>query len=81
MGIKSNTGGKIAFKYSNDDLNRIENHDTDSTKEFKTALNNWRENKKNSILNISKLHKLTYFIFIVIIILFIILIKYKQSSP
>jgi len=40
------TGGSKEFHYTKDDMRRIESEDTDSTREFKKVLREWREKKK-----------------------------------
>lgn len=46
MPIRSNTGGEKEFVYSKEDLRKIEGEETESTKEFKKALETWYEKNK-----------------------------------
>jgi len=44
------TGGSKEFHYTNEDIKRIESEDTDSTREFKESLNQWRNSVKYRVL-------------------------------
>ena len=46
MAYKANTGGTKEFHYTDEDLERIRNTDTKSTREFKDALREWREKQE-----------------------------------
>src|SRR3989344_2477569 len=44
----ANTGGNKEFHYAKEDLKRIESQDTESTREFKAALREWRARRKSN---------------------------------
>ncbi len=50
MASKTLTGGEKEFVYTKEDTKRIQAEDTESTKEFKKALDSWYEGNKTEKL-------------------------------
>jgi len=81
MPTKSITGGEKEFVYTKEDLKRIEGEETESTKEFKKALEDWYEKnnaekllaKRKRELLLQMLTRIGLVVFVVAI--FLLLIK------
>ncbi|MBS1266091.1 MAG: hypothetical protein MAG795_00056 [Candidatus Woesearchaeota archaeon] len=78
MAYTKKTGGQKEFKYSKEDLERVEKKDTDSTKEFKQALSEWRVEQAKNRKTRKLLIRIMVAIFLILIILVLVYVFTKR---